>query len=204
MNILSDADRACLIAAKPRGLRCGDSQNAKLCPGSAYPTVGWWARSSWSEWDVDQSRGGPWSVERVHRLCEAGLLGVHRSTSAAAALTKAGRAAIKPSPKTTHETPASILSWARATFGPATNRALYARLLKEVRELGRETRKPEPDPARIRGELGDVYVMLAQIAALNGVDPQAATDAAMVKNRARRWTLAGDGTGQHVEDGGEG
>lgn len=91
----SAADMACLVAAKAYGLRRHRSSSL-LCPGSEAPDVGWWARATWSGYHVDPSKGGPWSVEHVHRLCTLGLLGVAPHNEAVAELTAAGKKLVRP------------------------------------------------------------------------------------------------------------
>lgn len=89
-----EADLACLRAASPRGL-VRNQAFQMACPGSAHPNTGWWARASWDMRHADKSKGGPWTVERVHDLCERGLLGTGVTEQQYAEITKAGRAFLK-------------------------------------------------------------------------------------------------------------
>jgi hypothetical protein len=100
---ISSADRACLTAAKSTGL-LRKNAGSLMCPGSAMPSIGWWARSTWTEHDTDPGKGGPWSVERVFRLCEMGLLGVWEREESRARLTKSGAALISAARKKASQT----------------------------------------------------------------------------------------------------
>lgn len=94
------------------------------------------------------------------------------------------------------ETSATIDTWAEATFGPAPNlNALQIRAAQELNELGQAL--ATGDRAEALAEAADVAILLHRISALCGGDLAKAVDAKMQINRARRWTKAGDGTGQH-------
>ena|ERR1700748_2305266 len=91
---VSRADIACLVAARSGSLR-RRSGDALSCPTSAMPGVGWWAGAHWSGSEIDHTKGGPWSVERVARLCEFGLLAACTHNYGLARITKAGSAILR-------------------------------------------------------------------------------------------------------------
>lgn len=100
---LDHADIACLTAAKAYGLREHRIGERHPLPSSEQPAHGWWARASWSERAADASKGGPWTIERVHRLRELGLLGTPPDTPDRADLTAMGKRALKHPPTSTED-----------------------------------------------------------------------------------------------------
>lgn len=128
------------------------------------------------------------------------------------------------------ETSASIARWQNDTFGPATTdvrrvQRSWTRLVEafaDVRAADLSIRRPnlsrairaaeelaeliemlvrrDDDP--VAGtEVADVRIVLAGIPAALGQDDQELTDRKMIKNRARQWSVTGDGHGQHIEGG---
>lgn len=97
------------------------------------------------------------------------------------------------------ETSASIAAWAETTFGPATDLTVLSRRARqELDELEDALRAGESAEA-VR-EAADVVILLHRVCALLGSDLDAAVNAKMQVNRARRWRLSGDGVGQHEHD----
>lgn len=98
---VSAVDAACLKAASKGGLvrMQAEPGNGLLCPGSRHAEFGWWGRQAnagtdFSRRRIDSSRGGPWSVERVHHLCGLGLLGINHYHERVASITTEGRRAL--------------------------------------------------------------------------------------------------------------
>lgn len=112
------------------------------------------------------------------------------------------------------ETQSTIAAWADATFGPAVSlESIAERAMKELAELVEKCRAldgaiADRDPPTyaayaakaVTEEAADVVIVLARIFESCGVDMHDAIDRKMAINRARRWTLDGNGHGQHVED----
>jgi hypothetical protein len=86
---LDDADLVCLRAAKHGLIRKEPIREP----------VGWWALSAYGSNAIDHSKGGPWTAERVARLCELGLLGRDHMRPTCAELTPGGKRAIRPKPQ---------------------------------------------------------------------------------------------------------
>ena len=113
------------------------------------------------------------------------------------------------------ETQHTIAAWADATFGPVSALTSIAeRAMVELRELVEKCRaldeaiagdgefagNGEYDPRHATEEAADVVIVLSRLFVELGVDMHAAIDRKMAINRARRWTLDGNGHGHHVED----
>lgn len=113
------------------------------------------------------------------------------------------------------ETQHTIAAWADATFGPVSSLTSIAeRAMVELRELVEKCRaldeaiagdgefagNGEYDPRHATEEAADVVIVLSRLFVELGVDMHAAIDRKMAINRARRWTLDGNGHGHHVED----
>lgn len=86
---------ALLRAARARGIVRLRNSSYYMC-GSEMPDTGWWARASWDLRHGTPATGGPWSVEFVNYVCSLGLLGIDPAEGKFAAITKAGRDALKP------------------------------------------------------------------------------------------------------------
>lgn len=96
----------------------------------------------------------------------------------------------------TQETFETIRQWAVSTFGPANMVRTVDRAGEEFDELLAETdRYFAGYPANVLEEAADVVITLCNLPGL-----QAAIDAKMAKNRARKWNVMGDGTGYHVKE----
>jgi len=143
---------------------------------------------------------------------------IHRQEAAAVASGWAPRS----------ENSASISAWQDETFGPATttweridrsdaamrgamwrakqpdltiprpNLSRAIRAAEELAELITLLVANDADP-KAPEECADVDIVLRGIDRFHGVERAAAVDAKMAKNRARTWTVTGDGHGQHVE-----
>jgi len=100
------------------------------------------------------------------------------------------------------ETQKSISEWGVKTFGyPTTLKVIVGRMLKEVKELeelgtGIDVRNQE----KIADECADIYIVMCQVMNTLGYDLGACVDHKMQINRARKWKIAGDGTGQHIKE----
>ena len=57
--------------------------------------MGWFVRSNWSDYQCDATKGGPWPVETVARLCAIGLLGIHPDRPDEARITRDGAALLR-------------------------------------------------------------------------------------------------------------
>lgn len=127
------------------------------------------------------------------------------------------------------ETSASIAAWQNATFGPATtdpqrlmetraivvdtfealshvdlsvrrpNLSRAIRAAEELAELIRLLMVDDADPKAPR-EVADIDIVLRGIDAAHGVERADEVDSKMAINRKRRWSVTGDGHGQHVEE----
>lgn len=96
------------------------------------------------------------------------------------------------------ETSGSIRAWGRATFGdPETLAPLVERARQELDELAEAVAAGEPDQA-VMLEAADVAILLHRIVGILGGELGDAVDAKMAINKARRWSVAGDGTGSHI------
>lgn len=99
------------------------------------------------------------------------------------------------------ETVYSVTRWANITFGDSTPEDSLARAFKEIRELfwlwvwGWLGVKPFNHVLLVR-EAADVCITLYRYI---GIVDALAIERKMAVNRARRWKLSGDGTGQHIE-----
>jgi NTP pyrophosphatase (non-canonical NTP hydrolase) len=92
-----------------------------------------------------------------------------------------------------------IHDWSRETFGQATALRTVVRLNEEVAELLTEAMDVR-DPQKLFGEVADVFIVLCSLASLYGISLEEQVEKKMVINRARKWAVFGDGTGQHLED----
>ncbi|WP_404424444.1 MazG-like family protein [Thalassospira australica] len=95
------------------------------------------------------------------------------------------------------ESQQSICDWAEGIFGPVTDpRALVTRAMTEMKELDEAV--SERDRAEIGREAADVLILLYRLADQFGLDLDGEVQAKMAINRARQWSVKGDGTGSHV------
>lgn len=96
-----------------------------------------------------------------------------------------------------HETAATISAWADATFGPVkSNVSIAVRSLKEVAELIAKLVADDTHPGAPE-EVADVVIVLQRLMHRMGYDLATEVDRKMEINRAREWTLDGNGHGQH-------
>lgn len=88
--------------------------------------------------------------------------------------------------------------WAEQTFGPATDRAvLVQRADTELQELLQAVK--DGNTAEIGKETADVVILLMRLLEQSGLTLSEEINKKMQENRARTWTLKGDGTGSHVK-----
>ena len=107
------------------------------------------------------------------------------------------------------ETIESVSKWADETFGPSTPEATLSRSLDEIRELSHLVHpltmvlknQTEFDHPKLVEEAADVCITLYRYIYL--VEKEA-INKKMVVNRLRKWKLNGDGTDQHIKEGGVG
>lgn len=101
-----------------------------------------------------------------------------------------------------HETQQTIGAWQVETFGRLPTPAVgFIRAESEMDELADAiTHRKNGDNTEIGRELADVSIVLMGMAEQFGIDLQAAIDEKMRVNRARRWIVTSDGTGQHVKE----
>lgn len=90
------------------------------------------------------------------------------------------------------ETLETINQWAEETFGPIDSElAVLYRLNKELLEL--EDAILDDFDEQIKIEAADCIVILMRLTDWETIEKK------MAINRARKWELNGDGTGQHIE-----
>lgn len=91
----------------------------------------------------------------------------------------------------------TISEWAEKTFGHPTRERSINRMLEEVTELAVCDRE---DFNKVSDECADILITLYQVANTFGFDLHVCVDHKMEINRARKWKIAGDGTGQHIKE----
>lgn len=96
------------------------------------------------------------------------------------------------------ETFASVGEWAVSTFGPGTVKRRLERAGEELEEAIADAHVGAPIE-EIMAEIADVLICLCGAARVAGGDLQSAFDDKMAINRARQWSLRGDGTGYHIK-----
>ena len=96
----------------------------------------------------------------------------------------------------------TITEWANKTFGYPSRQRSIDRMLEEVEELKNiESEGNDPDSfEKVSNECADILITLYQVANTFGFNLHACVDHKMQINRARKWKIAGDGTGQHVKE----
>lgn len=100
-----------------------------------------------------------------------------------------------------HETQRSINDWAIETFGHIKNpQTAIDRMLKEVRELEKLSRYNDAAYEEMVDECADILITLYRVMEVLGYNLHACVDHKMQINRARKWKLNGDGTGQHIKE----
>jgi hypothetical protein len=100
------------------------------------------------------------------------------------------------------ETQESICAWANETFGrPVNNYSIVDRAHDEMCELLTSLEDNGDACPQAPEEAADVIIVLMRLFERFGTTWQAEVDKKMAINRARRWTLTGNGHGQHVEEG---
>jgi NTP pyrophosphatase (non-canonical NTP hydrolase) len=139
------------------------------------------------------------------------------------------RAVNGPSGPTVAELVERCGRWSLATFGPTPegSPAQELRLIAEVTELclaagasphaieSEVTRaavragalpstmfasdRSQSQPEKVPEEMGDVLIVLAQLAYRRGIDLGGETLRKQDRNEARKWKVNADGTGQHIE-----
>ena len=100
------------------------------------------------------------------------------------------------------ETQKTINEWASKTFGYPTPEAAVKRMLKEVEEL-KEVKLSEmsaEDVHKAMVECADIFIVMCVVADSLGCNLQDYIDNKMEINRARKWKMNGDGTGQHIKE----
>lgn len=103
------------------------------------------------------------------------------------------------------ETQNTISEWGIKTFGyPKSPRVIIERMLKEVQELKELVDKEccinEATYEKIADECADIHIVMCQVMATIGFNLRSCVDHKMSINRARKWKIAGDGTGQHEKE----
>lgn len=104
-----------------------------------------------------------------------------------------------------HETQKSITDWGIKTFGyPSSPRAIIDRMFMEIDELKylvvnmSLTNKEQYED--VADECADIYIVMCQVMNTIGYDLQSCVNHKMTINRARKWKLNQDGTGQHIKE----
>jgi NTP pyrophosphatase (non-canonical NTP hydrolase) len=97
------------------------------------------------------------------------------------------------------ETQQTISEWANKVFGYPTAERSIKRMLEEVEELKKvDIEDHNHSFNEVSNECADILITLYQVANTFGFDLHACVDHKMQINRARKWKIAGDGTGQHI------
>ena len=102
-----------------------------------------------------------------------------------------------------HETQKTISDWGIKTFGyPKSTKIVVDRMIKEVNELEELSNMDMNDAVYddMVDECADIYIVLCQVMNTMGYDLHSCVDHKMYINRARKWKLNQDGTGQHVKE----
>lgn len=101
----------------------------------------------------------------------------------------------------------TISEWGTKTFGfPKSIQTIVDRMLKESKELEELMSDKYKNQGssyhcdRIADECADIYIVMCQVMNTIGYNLHACVDHKMQINRARKWKIAGDGTGQHVKE----
>ena len=98
----------------------------------------------------------------------------------------------------------TIGSWAMETFPNRDTKVAARRMFAEVVELLDLFWDPaimasrNPTTTEIARECADVFVTLCNVATMAGIDLQTAVNEKMKTNRARKWKINPDGSGQHI------
>lgn len=95
------------------------------------------------------------------------------------------------------ETRQTISEWAEATFGSVTLLDAAKRCRQELDELI-ALLEANPNDPKVFEEIADVQITFARVVHLSKIDLQSEVNQKMTINRARKWVLNGDGTGQHA------
>lgn len=112
-----------------------------------------------------------------------------------------------------HETQKTISEWATKTFGYPTVRRSLERMLEEVEEIEQLVTYSSEDNKvhcseqylekiheSIADECADMHITMCQVMNVMGYDLHSCVDHKMEINRARKWKLNEDGTGQHIKE----
>ena len=103
-----------------------------------------------------------------------------------------------------HETQRTISDWATNTFGyPKSIKIVVDRMIKEVNELEELSNINYTNELMLDDmvdECADIYIVLCQVMNTIGYDLHSCVDHKMEINRARKWKLNEDGTGQHIKE----
>lgn len=95
----------------------------------------------------------------------------------------------------------TISEWAVKVFGWSSEERAITRMLEEVEELKAiDVKDYNNSFNEISNECADILITLYQVATIFSFDLHACVDHKMQINRARKWKIAGDGTGQHVKE----
>ena len=103
------------------------------------------------------------------------------------------------------ETQLTISDWGHKTFGyPKNYVTIIKRMLKECKELeeliDNNAHFNDALCDDIVDECADIYIVMCHVMTTIGYDLHACVDHKMEINRARKWNINGDGTGQHVKE----
>ena len=99
------------------------------------------------------------------------------------------------------ETQKSVSEWATKTFGyPKSPEVAIRRMLDECDELEKKLDSGVATEEQYADEIADIFITGFQAMTTLGFNAQSCVDHKMEINRHRKWKLAGDGTGQHIEE----
>ena len=99
------------------------------------------------------------------------------------------------------ETQKTVSEWATKTFGyPKSPEVAIQRMLVECKELEDKLESGAATHEDIADEIADIIICGYQAMTTIGFDMNACVDHKMEINRARKWKLNNDGTGQHVKE----
>lgn len=100
-----------------------------------------------------------------------------------------------------HETQRTISDWAVKTFGNSKSvEIVIKRMLKECYELQELLDSKKWTEEQLADELADIFICGYRAFDALGFKANACIDHKMQINRARKWKMNGDGTGQHIKE----
>lgn len=94
----------------------------------------------------------------------------------------------------------TVSEWATKTFGYPSPEVAIRRMLEECKELEEKLEMGIFTHEQYADEIADIVICGYQVMNVLGFDMNSTVDHKMEINRHRKWKLAGDGTGRHIEE----